>query len=141
MIIMFNQNLKNKKMYTSDKENSFKKIIYAYKKLKQIAKYESISNENPASKVASLTNEQLEKIKLLEARLGCRLVAYENIDLNYRKGEILDGLHLLLDEYLSLYTNKSEANRKTESKTTNKVVQLKKELVEPINEDFNGFFQ
>lgn len=136
---MLNQSFKNDKIQLN-KEKSFKKIIYAYKKLKQIAKYESGLNSDLSSKVANLTNDQLEKIKLLESKLGCRLVAYENSDLEYRKNEILDGLHLLLDEYLALHNpNKIDQNSKSVSKQINKVVQLKKEL--PVNEEFNGFFQ
>lgn len=132
---MFNQALKKDKESKSE-ENNFKQIIYAYKKLKQIAKYESGLKSDLSFKIANLNQDQLEKIKLLEGKIGFKLVAYENSDLNYRKNEILEGIHILLDEYLSLYENKTFAKS-----STKKIIPINNKKEEKINEDFNGFFQ
>ena len=92
-------------------ENLFTKILFAYKKLKEIAKYESdLSSE---FQIARLHPEQLEKLKSLESNLGYCLIAYEQqLHLKNKKSEILNKISLLLNEYSKLCKS-SKNQRKT----------------------------
>lgn len=79
----------------------FSKILYIHKKLKEIAQYESISKTK--YNVAKLSSEKLEKVKTLESKLGCYLIAYEvDAEVEENKCMILNRISSLLDEYLDL---------------------------------------
>ena len=81
-------------------EHTLKKIIYAYKKFKQIAKIE---------------------------------LKTENESIEYRKNEILNGIHLLLDDYLRLFNQDiKKENLITFSPSKTKSFE---------RDDFNGFFE
>ncbi len=109
-----------------------KKIVFIYKKLKNIARFESIKIQNQTPKPADLTKEQLERIKSLEGKIGCRLVAYESDEeINERKNSILSQIELLLNEYINLCTNRKIENKPAFSKPKQKL----------MNNDFNGFFE
>lgn len=88
-------------------DDLFTKILYVHKKLKEVAQYESISKTK--YQVAKLNKEQLEKVKLLESKFGCCLVAYEGKrEIEENKLMILNRVHSLLDEYLDMCKPKKE---------------------------------
>jgi len=126
----------NKNQFNENEQDSldhFKVLLQAYKKFKQIAKIESEIGANQNRKPAKLNKDDLDKIKLLEARLGYTLVAFENNSNEYRKGEILSGIHFLLDDYLKLLN----PDIKKENVITFSLPKAKS--IE--SSEFNGFFE
>ena len=121
-------NLNNKKKKTED---LFSKILFLHKKLKEVAQFETISKTK--FKHASLNKEQIQKVKLLESNLSCFLMAFQcDNEIDENKQMILNRIHSLLDEYLSMckpQTNKLQTNQKLDPKNPNTVA------------DFNGFFE
>lgn len=112
---MFSSNTAEIINFEKQKTNNdvFTKILFVHKKLKEIAKHES--NRDKEYKIASLSSEQVNKIKTLESTLGFNLVAYEvDEKLKQKKVKILDEIYSLLDEYLSIYnpqlSKKNECN-------------------------------
>lgn len=89
------------KTQKSEKSDVFTKILYVHKKLKEVARHESISRQK--YNVAKLNPEKLEKLKQVESKIGCYLVAYEpDPEAEENKSMILNRISSLLDEYLSL---------------------------------------
>lgn len=87
------------------------KILLAYKKLKSVAKSE-LSTKNKF-KLAQLSDDKLNKLKSMEAGMGCFLVAYNyDHDLSKKKVEILNRINLLLNQYSNL--SKTSSEKKTE---------------------------
>lgn len=83
-----------------------KSILAIHKKLKEIARIES--NIKPKYRVAKLTQEQLQKIKLFEQTINHCLVAYDGNGLNHKKHKILENIKSLLDDYkILLQSDKS----------------------------------
>jgi hypothetical protein len=126
----------NKNQFKESEQDSldhFKVLLQAYKKFKQIAKLESELSVNQMRNPAKLNKDDLDKIKLLESRLGCNLVAFENNSNEYRKSEILSGIHLLLDDYLKLFNpDINKENVITFSPSKAKSIE---------SSEFNGFFE
>lgn len=77
-------------------------LLQIHKKIKTIAKHESISKSK--YKVAKINPEELNQIKSLESKLGYCLIACEHKAEN--KTRILSKVNFLLDEYLELYKSK-----------------------------------
>ncbi len=90
-----------------DRSNEpLKRLVYIHQRLKQIARIESQIKLKNKFNVASLSQEEVKKLKDLESSYGCLLVAYKSQDNHLmRKNKILNNIEILLQEYLKLFEN------------------------------------
>ena len=90
----------------------FSKLLMLHKKLKVVAQYESITKSK--YKVASLSQSQLDNIKMLESKSGYSLLAFEqDLEVDENKNMILNRIDSLLDEYLS-YCKPEKSNKSSD---------------------------
>lgn len=102
-------------------QDLFTTILVVHKKLKEVARFESLAK--PKLKVAKLSKDNLEKVRALESLIGYSLIAYESdLQLDEDKAMILNRVSSLIDEYLSMckLPSKEKSNK---------------------DDGFNGFFE
>ena len=99
-----------KPLSKSKKNDVFTKILYVHKKLKEVAQYESIAKQK--YNIAKLNPEKIEKLKSLESKIGCYLVAFDfDPEIEENKSMILNRISSLLDEYLDLCKSNKYKNQ------------------------------
>lgn len=102
-----------------DQSDLTDKILFAYKKLKSIAKSEF--NVKNKFKPAQLSQDKFNKLKSVEANIDCLLVAYEyDTNLLDKKFNILNRINSLLTQYSSLFVESE---------------------IKKTNDDFSKFFE